>query len=329
MAVEKSLNCYFFVPGLSERFRTGGLMVLRDVAGIFEKSLGFKTYFVATHEKHPDALTSDKTFETCAPPFTPHPSPLFIVSWGPLVSDHIKLIRKNIPDAKIIYYAQSFGWGIKIPPKIPIACVSRFVMSQWALYAPENFITYIPPPLNPVFCLPAERHGLPDPQTGKRDIDILVHTRKQNDYCLKQLLPVLKKQNLKIEIIDEWIPQPEFAKLLQRSKIFLYITELHKAGFFRRLPGEGFGLPALEALACGAVVGSNLLGGVTDFLTPGENCIKLQNGDLNFDLAQIENAIKNFRVNEGKTKQIQTHYSSASSLTRWVDLLETLGIITA
>ncbi|MBI4994527.1 hypothetical protein HZC21_02680 [Candidatus Peregrinibacteria bacterium] len=184
--MEKILNIYFFVPGLSEKFRTGGLMVLRDIARIFalptgrqEKFLGYKTHFVATHEKHPDALTL-KQIST----LNPQPSTLFIVSWGPLAQQHIKLIRKNIPDAKIIYYAQSFGWGIKIPPKIPIACVSRFVMSQWALYAPENFITYIPPPLNPVFCLP-------DAHSQNRDIDILVHTRKQNDYCLNHLLPPL------------------------------------------------------------------------------------------------------------------------------------------
>lgn len=311
--MEKDFNIYFLVPGLSDRYRTGGLMVLRDIAGIFEKSLGYKTYFIATHEKHLDALTPDKAFETCTSPLTPQPSPLFIVSWGPLVEQHIKLIHKNIPDAKIIYYAQSFGWGIKIPPKIPIACVSRFVMSQWALYAPENFITHIPPPLNPVFCLPAE--------TEKRDIDILVHTRKQNDYCLKKLLPTLHSTSYILHSINDWIPQPEFASLLKRTKIFLYITELHKAGWFRRLPGEGFGLPALEALACGAIVGSNLLGGVTDFLTPGENCIKLQNGDLNFDLAQIENTIKNFRVNKTTAQQVQKDYSPETIKEKWKNFL--------
>lgn len=311
--MEKDLNIYFLVPGLSQRYRTGGLLVIRDIAAILEKIMGTKCYFVATHEKHPEALALDRLA-------TSPPDSLFIVSWGPLAEQHIKLIRKNIPDAKIIYYAQSFGWGIKIPPKIPIACVSRFVMSQWALYAPENFITHIPPPLNPVFCLP--------PEFQKRDIDIFVHTRKQNDYCLKRLLPSLHstfylpgRQAGILHSINDWIPQPEFAALLKRTKIFLYITELHKAGWFRRLPGEGFGLPALEALACGAVVGSNLLGGVTNFLTPGENCIKLQNGDLNFDLAQIENAIKNFRVNETAAKQIQTDYSTETIKEKWMAFL--------
>lgn len=302
------MNIYFLVPGLSEKFRTGGLLVINDIAQIFEKIPGIKTQFITTHEKHPSALVQKDFFSTL------HASRLFIVSWGPLVSDHIKLIRKNIPDAKIIYYAQSFGWGIKIPPRIPIVCVSRFVMSQWALYAPENFITHIPPPLNLVFCLP-------DPQTEKRDIDILVHTRKQNDYCLKKLLPALHASRFTLHEINNWIPQEEFAKLLKRTKIFLYITELHKAGFFRRLPGEGFGLPALEALACGCLVGSNLLGGVTDFLTPSENCVKLQNGGLDFDLLQIKNAIENFHVNEKAAQEIKNQYSPECVKEKWMAFL--------
>lgn len=314
--MDKDLNIYFLVPGLSECYRTGGLLVLRDIAEILKKISGIKTDFVATHEKHTEALTPSQLFES--PPLTPQPSPLFVVSWGPLVSDHIKLIRSKIPDAKIIYYAQSFGWRIKVPPKIPIVCVSRFVMSQWALYAPENFITHIPPPLNSVFCLPDSAE--------KRDIDILVHTRKQNEYCLKKLIPPLQATNYKLQTINDWIPQLEFAALLKRTKIFLYITELHKAGWFRRLPGEGFGLPPLEALACGCLVGSNLLGGVTDFLVPGGNCIKLQNGDLNFDLAQIKNTIENFSVNETTAKQIQTQYSQNICLKRWFNLLKILAI---
>ncbi|MBI4994526.1 glycosyltransferase [Candidatus Peregrinibacteria bacterium] len=127
--------------------------------------------------------------------------------------------------------------------------------------------------------------------------------------------------------MSNWIPQEKFAELLKRTKIFLYITEFHRAGLFRRLPGEGFGLPALEAVACGAVVGSNLLGGVTDFLTPGENCIKLQNGNLNFDLLQIKNAIENFDANsagrEEAAQQIQTKYSYNNAVKKWKKFLET------
>lgn len=292
------MNIFFLVPGLSEKYRSGGLLVARDLAKLLNAKL------ITTHEKHPDAIS---TFHI--------PHSIFMVTWGPLVASHIQLIRRHAPNARIIYYAQSFGWNIKIPPRIPIVCVSRYVMSQWALRTQENFITYIPPPLNPVF-----RN-----ENKKRDIDILVHTRKQNEYCLKKLLPALQPTSYKLQAIYNWIPQEQFAALLNRTKLFLYLTGAHKAGLFRKLPAEGFGLPALEALACGAIVGSNLLGGVTDFLTPGENCIKLQNGDVDFDLKQIEDALKNFRLDNESAERMLSPYQMETVAEKWRDLFDKLA----
>lgn len=283
-------------------------MVTRDIAEIIDKISGYKSQFVATNEKHPDAFSPGEVFKKA------RVQDLFIVTWGPLVEKHIKLIQKNVPDAYILYYAQSFGWNIKIPPRIPIVCVSKYVMAQWALHATENFCTQISPPLHAHF----------SPQNGPRNIDILAHKRKQNKYCLEKLLPALQKESLRVEILDDWIPQEKFAELLNRTKIFLYITELHKAGWGKRLPGEGFGLPALEAVACGAVVGSNLLGGVTDFLTPGENCLKLQNGNLGFDIAQIKHVIDNFTVKENAAHEVVANYSLENVTAKWKFLLQWL-----
>ena len=285
--------------------------MIRDTAKLLEKNCGAKCAFVATHENHPQTLSPQQCFEKAAA--LPDGDVLFFVSWGPLVEKHVKLIRSHNPNARIIYYAQSFGWGVRVPARVPIVCVSRYVMAQFALHAPENYCAYIPPPLNPCFMF----------GRSARDIDILAHARKQNEYCLQKLVPALQKENLRIEVLRDWIPQEKFAALLNRAKIFLYVTAPHKAGFFKKLPGEGFGLPALEALACGALVGSNLLGGVTDFLTPGENCIKLQNGNLAQDIAQIKTALAEYDKNAAQleSEKIIEFYSANACASRWIKFL--------
>lgn len=295
-----------FVPGLSDKFRSGGLMVIQDVARML-KNTGVDVQFVATHEYSENAMHVS-TFNNL-----PQPS-FYLVTWGPLVAEHITLIRSRDPKARIFYYAQSFGWGVRVPHDVPIICVSRYVMAQWALHSPEHQLYYIPPPLDPIFKF----------SDTERNIDILIHMRKQNDYCVKKLLPTLQTASYKLQIIHSWIPQEEFAAFLRRSKIFLYLTGTHRAGLFRQLPAEGFGLPALEAAACGTLVGSNLLGGVTDFLTPGENCIKLQTGDLDFDLRQICGALKNFLAEKIAAEKIAAEYSEERVMSEWRKLLNTL-----
>ena len=282
-------------------------MVTRALAELVKKIPDVDAKIVTTHEENAESMAPEDAFK-----YAKDNDSLFIVTWGPLAEKHIKLIRKNLPQARILYYAQSFGWNIAVPRGVPIACVSRYVMANWTRRAPENFCAYLPPPLSPNCKL----------ENRPRDIGILLHKRKQNSYCLNELLPALKKENFKIEILDSWIPQEDFFALLNRSKMFLYITEQHRAGLFRKLPGEGFGLPALEAAVCGAVVGSNLSGGVTDFLTPGENCIKLQNGDLDFDIAQIKKALANFSVNEAAAADLAKAYSPEFVQKKWRDMLE-------
>lgn len=305
----KDYRFFFLVPGLSEKYSSGGLLVTKDVVALIKKNANVDVGFISTHEKNPDSLPASELFKKNID----LSAAVFVVTWGPLVAEHIKLLRRKLPDAKIIYFSQSFGWGARLPANVPIGCVSRYVMANWALYAPNNFIFYAPPPLREVFSF----------KNSVRDIDILVHTRKQNEYCLKKLVPAIEKEKIKIEAVNGWISQEDFSEKLNRTKLFLYITALHKASFWRRLPGEGFGLPALEAVACGAMVGSNLLGGVTDFLTPGENCLKLENANLDFDVRQILQAIKNFTPNEKSAQAAAAQYSSDTIWQHWNKFFQT------
>lgn len=318
---------YFFVPGVSQNFQSGGLRVTQQTRRFFQEIFpDALCEMVATHERAEGALFAQDVF-TAEKLLTESPNShaekngqqLCIVTWGPLVKDHIALIRKNLPRAHIIFYAQSFGWGIPVPAGIPIVCVSRFVMSQWALYSKGNFVGYVPPSLSGIHFSSQSKSQLSD---DVRPIDILVHTRKQNSYCIEKIVPALKKRGLKIHRIEEWIDQSEFSKLLAQSKIFLYATALHKAGFFRRLPGEGFGLPPLEALAKGCMVASNLLGGVTDFLTPTVNCVKIQTHSVQEDVAAIEDALKNFTPTYDE--KLLSEYAEENVKNRWATVLHSL-----
>lgn len=316
---------YFFVPGISQKYQSGGLNVAKQVRSFFSEIVPQALCeMVTTHEKINGALYAPELFAaqkilTASNSDDSTKNTLCVVTWGPLVENHISMIRKNLPHAKILFYAQSFGWGIKVPAGIPIVCVSRFVMSQWALYSKGNFVGYVPPALSENFSHTAVQAPINEPP---RTIDVLVHTRKQNSYCLNELLPALKKTGLAIHAIDEWIDQDQFANLLAQSKIFLYCTALHKAGFFRRLPGEGFGLPPLEALAKGCTVASNLLGGVSDFLTPGVNCIKVETGSVEKDVNSITRGVQNFQA--VYDKQLLEQYSAEGVKNTWLIILKSI-----
>jgi glycosyltransferase involved in cell wall biosynthesis len=54
---------------------------------------------------------------------------------------------------------------------------------------------------------------------------------------------------------------------------------------------EGFGLPALEAMACGTAVVSTDNGGVRDFASPGENLLLAPVGDAEAIAGQLARLI--------------------------------------
>ncbi|MGB6015871.1 MAG: glycosyltransferase, partial [Nodosilinea sp.] len=114
-----------------------------------------------------------------------------------------------------------------------------------------------------------------------RDIDVLVQVRKSSDYLLNQLVPALEPHcNLvKLEgFVDD------LSILFNRSKIFLYDSAEYWA--LSRV-SEGFGLPPMEAMACGCQVFTSVNGALADYLDPGFNCYKIGVHSVGYDCDRI------------------------------------------
>ena len=196
----------------------------------------------------------------------------FIIGWGFDVPQVIARVKGQ----NVIYHAHSTKYGFTIPPEIPIITVSRNTMGYWGEKAPNGLIYYLPNRIGDEFCN----------LNRTRDIDILVQTRKSSKYLLQQLIPALKS-NYRVEIIDRYVE--DLAGLFNRSKIYLYDSAEYWA---TNGVTEGFGLPPIEALACGCAVFSSVNHGLADYLDPGFNCQKIAGYSLEYDLERIERVLQ-------------------------------------
>ncbi|MEM6611490.1 MAG: glycosyltransferase, partial [Cyanobacteria bacterium P01_C01_bin.72] len=95
------------------------------------------------------------------------------------------------------------------------------------------------------------------------------------------------QHNYQVEIIDSYVA--DLAALFNRSKIYLYDSAEYwaTAGVT-----EGFGLPPLEALACGCHLFSSVNHGLADYLDPGFNCHKIAGYSLEYDLLRIKQVLQ-------------------------------------
>src|ERR1700730_1211515 len=208
-----------------------------------------------------------------------------------------ELAERLAPLSRIVLYAMNTDYGKKngqdTPKYWPIVCLSRYISADYSIRHPWRLINYLGPVLSP-----AARNT-----NVKRDIDVLLHTRKNVPYVKRELIPALEKI-VKVKIIKGWIPQEEFFALLNRSKTYFYWV--HK-----QIPGiwihEGFGMQPLEAIACGAIPISNLYGGLGDYLEAPHNCLKIGTHSLEYDIMQIVRAVQEHtgkNVDEERLKQL-------------------------
>lgn len=210
--------------------------------------------------------------------------PVFVIHWGPDIGELIQRLQGK----SIIYVAHSTGWGMQLPPHVPVICVSRNTLAFWGRYAPNSVLFYVP---NIIY-------GRPNFLNEPRDIEVLVQHRKSSEYLLQNLVPALQEIGLQVTVQKDW--HPDLFGLMRRSKVYLYDSVEH---WIRMGATEGFGLPPLEALACGCTVFSSVNDALSDFLDPGMNCSKIRSFSKDYDANRIKAAVTSF--GEKKTGQAQ------------------------
>lgn len=258
---------YFLVPGTTGKFGGGGLWAELKTFHLAQKicEAAIVTYRQreSNHLFLADLLQNQGNREG-----------ILIVSWG---FDVPRLV-KQLQGCAVVYHAHSTGYGFRLPSSVPIITVSRNTMGYWGEKSPNALIYYLPNHISEEF----------RPLGIERDIDVLVQARKSSDYLLKQLVPRLR-QRCRVQLLEGYVE--DLAHLFNRSKVYLYDSAQYWA-----VTGltEGFGLPPLEALACGCQVFSSVNHALSDYLDPSFNCHKIGAYSLAYDLDRILASVQGF-----------------------------------
>lgn len=200
---------------------------------------------------------------------------IFIIHWGP----HIEKLVVRLTGKNIVYVSYTTGYGFKLPPDVPIIAGSKHTLAYWGRYSPNSLLYYLPCTISANF---RNLHK-------ERDIDILVQKRKSSRYLLEELVPQLQP-HASVTVIDTWVE--DLAEVFNRSKVYLY----ESSEYWGQLGvTEGFGLPPLEALACGCTVFSSVNDALADYLDPGFNCHKLRVYSTKYDVDKTLKAVKEWR----------------------------------
>jgi glycosyltransferase involved in cell wall biosynthesis len=197
----------------------------------------------------------------------PEKKPIFVIHWGPDVARLLDLLARE----DVIYFAHSSGWGMTMPPSVPILCVSRHTMAYWGRHAPNSYVAYVPNVVE------VDDHR----SDGERDVDVLVQVRKSSRYLLDELVPALR-EHCRVVVLDGWVD--DLSAWFRRSKVYLYDSLEHWADVGA---SEGFGLPPLEAMANGCTVFSSVNDALADYLDPGFNSRKIRVHSLGWDRTEI------------------------------------------
>ena len=329
----------FLVPGTTGRYRCGGLLVELQTARLVSRIAPVQVVTYRQREaEHPflaDLLRQEPVRRSSrgsasSPQFAEGDvgsgaaDPLWIVSWG---FDVPKLLRQ-LRGRAVAYHAHSSGYGFDLPPGVPVLAVSRNTLGYWGDRAPRNPLFLVPNALEPQWLERGARPGTAaasalDAQHGpRRPMDVLVQQRKNSAYVLDQLVPALRSRGLRVEVQSGWVD--DLVDLFNSAAVVLYDSADYWRG---RGVSEGFGLPPIEALACGCVVFSSLNHALADTLDPGQLGHQIGCGSLATDLERIEAAVADpaaWRPESRLLDALLEGCSEAVLLQRWQSALQAI-----
>ena len=298
------------VPGTSQRFRCGGLSVELQTARLVSSLC--ETELVTYRERHQDHPFLDDLLNG----ESPQRQVLWIVSWGFDVPALVRRLRGH----RVAYHAHSSGYGFTLPPGVPVLAVSRNTLGYWGDRCPRNPLLLVPNAIEPAWLERGARGS-----AERRPIDVLVQARKSSRYVQEQLVPALRQRGLRVEVQSGWVD--DLVDLFNRSCVYLYDSAEYWRG---RGVTEGFGLPPLEAMACGCVVFSSLNHALADHGDPGRMVHQIGCGRLAFDVPRVENAVRDpaaWRPPAAALNALLEESSEASLLQRWKLALEQLDAL--
>jgi hypothetical protein len=282
----------FLLPGTTQKYFCGGLVAEMKAMKLAQQVT--EAAIVTYRQREPDKLFLADLLAA-----GPRSNQIFVVSWG---FDVPKLVQQ-LQGHHVIYHAHSANYGFRLGNHVPILTVSRNTLGYWGQQAPHAPLYYLPNEISPEFV---------DRQQG-RDIDVLIQIRKTSSYLRKSLIPALGER-CKVQVLDGFVE--DLAGLFNRSKVYLYDSAEYWA-----IQGvtEGFGLPPLEAIACGCQVFSSVNSALADYLDPGFNCHKIGIYDTGYDVQRILHSLT--KQSAPLSPEFLQFYREMSIVQRWQTIL--------
>ncbi|MEB3305645.1 MAG: glycosyltransferase family 1 protein [Cyanobacteriota bacterium] len=302
----------FLVPGTTGQFRCGGLLVELQTAGLVGSLRPTEVVTYRQRERdHP--FLADLLRQEPAPG-----TALWVVSWG----FDVPALLRQLRGRPVAYHAHSSGYGFSLAPGVPVLAVSRNTLAYWGEKASRTPLFLVPNALSSKWL---ERGARPQAASGRgntarRPIDVLVQRRKNSRYVLEVLVPELRRAGLTVEVQSGWVD--DLVDLFNSATVVLYDSADYWRG---RGVSEGFGLPPIEALACGCVVFSSFNHALADTLDPGLLGHQIGFGTLAADLERITAAVRQseaWRADPSRLEALLRECSEPELLERWRHALE-------